>query len=119
MVFSQNYAENNGIVFVVKIGMDSGLDSEKCVRIAFVEGFTTSARKDVNRGLGLIRLEKFIELNNGSMHMYTDNIFYSIDGKEKEKKFKKLQKPITGTLVIITIAADEHRIYIVEKEKKS
>ena len=95
----------------------SDLDSEKCVKIAFIDGFTTSKEKDVNRGLGLTRLKSFIKLNNGSMSMYTDDICYSIDGKQKET-YERLLSPIIGTLIIISIVADEDNIYIVEKEKK-
>lgn len=93
------------------------LDSEKCVKIAFLDGFTTSREKGVNRGLGLTRLKNFITLNKGSMYMYTDDICYSIKGGYKES-YQKLTTPIIGTLIIISIAADEDNIYIVEKEKK-
>lgn len=93
------------------------LDSEKCVKIAFLDGFTTSIQKDYNRGLGLTRLKKFIKLNNGRMEMYTDDICYSIDTTSREE-YQKLSEPIIGTLIIISIVADEENIYIVEKEKK-
>lgn len=93
------------------------IDSEKCLRIAFIDGFSTSNDKLVNRGLGLTRLEKFIELNNGKMSIYTDNVCCIIEGK-KGKRFHTLSSPIKGTLIIINIAADENHIYVIEKEKK-
>lgn len=93
------------------------LDSEKCVKIAFIDGFSTSKEKGVNRGLGLTRLKSFINLNNGSMSMYTDDLCYCIDERHRET-YKKLRTPIIGTLIIINIVADENNIYIVEKEKK-
>ena len=93
------------------------LDSEKCVKIAFIDGFSTSKEKGVNRGLGLTRLKSFINLNNGSMSMYTDDLCYCIDESHRET-YKKLSTPIIGTLIIINIVADENNIYIVEKEKK-
>lgn len=87
------------------------------MKIAFIDGFTTSKRKDVNRGLGLTRLKSFIKLNNGSMSMFTDDICYSIDRNHTEK-YEKLDTPIIGTLIIISIVADEDNIYIVEKDRK-
>ncbi len=93
------------------------LESDKCLKLAFLDGFSTSADKKINRGLGLTRLKSFIRLNNGSMSMYTDDICYIINGDEKEK-YVQLKEPIVGTLIIINIIADEDNIYIVEKEKK-
>lgn len=90
------------------------LSSEQCVRIAFVEGFTTDVDKKISRGLGLVRLERFIHLNEGNMTMYTDDICCIIDG-EKDKEFIKLDTSIKGTLIIINIVADENHVYIVEK----
>ena len=112
------YDMGTGIPANIRQNLDrNDLDSEKCVKIAFIDGFTTSKEKDVNRGLGLTRLKNFIKLNNGSMSMYTDDICYSIDGNQKET-YERLLSPIIGTLIIISIAADEDNIYIVEKEKK-
>lgn len=93
------------------------LKSEKCLKLAFLDGFSTSVDKTVNRGLGLTRLKNFIRLNDGSMSMYTDDICYVIKGTENER-YERLTEPIVGTLIIISIIADEDSIYIVEREKK-
>lgn len=93
------------------------ISSEKCVKLAFLDGYSTSNNKKINRGLGLTRIRNFIKLNNGSMSMYTDNICYTINGSSEEK-YMELSDPIVGTLIIISIIADEDNIYIVEKEKK-
>lgn len=95
----------------------SDLGSEKCLKLAFLDGYTTSNNKGINRGLGLTRLKNFIRLNNGSMSMYTDNICYTIHGCDAER-YQELNTPIVGTLIIISIIADEDNIYIVEKERK-
>lgn len=92
-------------------------DSIKCLQISFIDGFTTSTKEDVNRGLGLTRLESFIRLNNGSMSIYSEDACCVIARQEK-KVYKKLQAPIKGTLIIINIVADENHIYVIEKEKK-
>lgn len=88
------------------------ISSEQCLKIAFVEGFTTWTDDSVNRGLGLSRLEKFIRLNEGKMYLFTDDICCVIKEQE-EKEYIKLEKPIKGTLVIINIIADENHIYVV------
>ncbi len=88
------------------------ISSEKCLKIAFVEGFSTSSDRDLNRGLGLSRLEKFIRLNSGKMFMFTDDICCAIC-EQKEKKYHILKKAIKGTLIIINIIADENHIYVV------
>lgn len=89
------------------------ISSEQCLKIAFVEGFTTWTDDSVNRGLGLSRLEKFIRLNEGKMYLFTDDICCMIK-KQEEKNYIKLEKPIKGTLFIINIIADENHIYVVE-----
>ena len=93
------------------------VDSEKCLKIAFIDGFSTSNNKVVNRGLGLARLERFIHLNNGNLSVYTDDVCCIKNGKS-DKQFFKLEAPIKGTLIIINIAADENHIYVIDKEKK-
>ena len=87
------------------------ISSEKCLKIAFLEGFSTSS--DKNRGLGLSRLERFIRLNSGKMFMFTDDVCCEIV-EQKEEKYHILKKPIKGTLIIINIIADENHIYVVE-----
>lgn len=89
------------------------ISSEKCLEIAFLEGFSTSNDGNLNRGLGLSRLEKFIRLNSGKMFMFTDDICCAISEQE-EKKYHMLKKAIKGTLIIINIIADENHIYVVE-----
>lgn len=102
-----------GIPNKIRGYMRKDIDSEKCLKIAFIEGFSTSDNKDVNRGLGLTRLIKFIRLNNGKLSIYTDDICCIVERQEKEKYYR-LSNPIKGTLIIINIIADEKHMYIVE-----
>ena len=97
---------------------NEGLTSKQCLKISFIDGFSTNTDRTINRGLGLTRLENFIRLNRGSMSIYTDNVCCSINEKECNK-YKELTSPIIGTLIIIKIVADEKHIYVVEKEKKN
>ena len=102
-----------GIPDKIREHMKKNIESEKCLKIAFIEGFSTSENKDVNRGLGLTRLIKFIRLNNGKMSIYTDDICCIVEQQEEERYYR-LKKPIKGTLIIINIIADEKHIYIVK-----
>ncbi len=102
-----------GIPDKIRRHFNQEIDSEKCLQIAFVEGFTTSDKNGVSRGLGLTRLRQFIRLNNGKMSIYTGDICCIIDRHEKEQ-YRRLKNPIRGTLIIINIAADEKHIYVVE-----
>lgn len=89
---------------------DESISSEKCLKIAFVEGFSTSRNREVNRGLGLSRIENFIRLNNGNMKMFTDDICCIVNAQEP-KEYRVLESAIKGTLIIISILADENHIY--------
>lgn len=102
-----------GIPDKIREHMKQDIESEKCLRIAFIEGFSTSQNKDVNRGLGLTRLIRFIRLNNGKMSIYTDDICCIIEQQEEERYYR-LKKPIKGTLIIINIITDEKHIYVVK-----
>lgn len=111
LVFSI-YDMGVGIPYNVQCSIDKSMTSEECVEWAFREGTTTLDETVIKRGLGLHRLEKFIILNNGIMSMYTDNVCYTID--KGNKKIVVLSKPIKGTLIIISIRADNEHIYVVE-----
>lgn len=89
---------------------DESISSEKCLKIAFVEGFSTSENREVNRGLGLSRIENFIRLNNGNMKIFTDDICCIVNAQEP-KAYRALERAIKGTLIIISILADENHIY--------
>ena len=109
----REYLDKNEDIRAKYIDVKGEISSEKCLKIAFVEGFTTSDDNLLSRGLGLSSLEKFIRLNAGSMLMFTDDICCIIN-KQEERKYVVLEKPIKGTLIIISIIADENHIYVVE-----
>ena len=106
-----------GIPNNVRSNVDNKMSSLDCVRWAFQEGNTTLDETIIKRGLGLSRLEKFIQLNNGSMAMYTDDVCYTVEGKKK--KLDVLGTPIKGTLIIIRIKADKEHIYVVNDGKEN
>ena len=100
-----------GIPQKIRKHIKQDISSEKCLKIAFIEGFTTDNNTG-SRGLGLYRIEKFIRLNDGQMFMFTDDICCVIN-KQEEKRYIRLENPIKGTLIIINIIADENHIYVV------
>jgi len=104
-----------GIPQNVRKHIDNTLSSEKCVKWAFEEGNTTLDETIIKRGLGLSRLETFIQLNKGYMAMYTDDVCYVVNSNKKE--LHVLDIPIKGTLFIIRIKADDRHIYVVNDER--
>lgn len=95
-----------------KIPGSEAIDSERCLRLAFVKGFSTDDR--TSRGLGLYVWQNFVQLNHGKMSLYSDDICCIIN--QDEIKYYKLKNPIKGTLIIIKIIADENHIYRVVEE---
>ena len=114
LVFSI-YDMGMGIPQNVREHIDNTLSSRECVEWAFEKGNTTLDETIIKRGLGLSQLEKFIQLNNGYMAMYTDDVYYLINNDKKE--IHVLSAPIKGTLFIIRIKADDQHIYVVNGER--
>ncbi len=104
-----------GIPYNVQHNIDCDMTSQECIEWAFQEGTTTLDETIIKRGLGLSRLEKFIMLNDGTMSLYSHDICYTITNGMK--KNMELNKPIKGTMIIISIKADTEHMYIVDDEK--
>ncbi len=101
-----------GIPQSIRNHVNYDMSDRECIEWAFTEGKSTIEDKFVKRGLGLSRLEKFIELNKGSMSLYTEDICCIIN--EEGRVFHELSYPIKGTLIIVNIIADTEHIYIVK-----
>lgn len=114
-LFFSIYDMGIGIPANVRKHIDSAMSSSKCVEWAFQEGNTTLDETLIKRGLGLSRLERFIQLNHGTMAMYTDDVCYTVETDKKEMSV--LETPIKGTLIIIRIKADSEHIYVVNDGK--
>lgn len=101
-----------GIPHNIRHYLKRNITSKECIEWAFTEGKSTIEDKYVKRGLGLSRLEQFINLNKGTMSIYSDDICCIITNNSRE--FISLDIPIKGTLIIIQIVADTEHIYFVE-----
>lgn len=116
-LFFSIYDMGRGIPENVRKNVDANMTASNCVKWAFQQGNTTLDETIIKRGLGLSRLENFIQLNKGMMAMYTDNVCYTIDGIKK--RISELDVSIKGTLFIIRIKADIEHIYIVNDGKEN
>ena len=109
------YDAGIGIIENIRQHEQKELAEERCLDLAFCSGYTT--RRDyVCRGLGLHQLENFIRLNRGMLSMYTNNMECIIDDEHEERRYRKLEKSIIGTLIIINIKADENHEYKLKSE---
>lgn len=114
LVFSI-YDMGIGIPCNIRNHLGVSKSSEECIRWAFEKGTTTQVEGLIKRGLGLDTLRKFIYLNNGSMLLYTNDAYYTINNGKEEMGV--LNVPIQGTLFIIRIKADPDNIYVVDREE--
>jgi len=79
------------------------LSAAACIRWAFQE--RTSTIKGVGRGNGLSLLKEFVNINHGTLEVYSQDGYALIkDGKEK---FSNLRRFFDGTLVNITFRCDK------------
>lgn len=82
---------------------------------ALKSGNSTKQLSDgVPRGLGLSDLKAFIKLNNGSLNIFTNDVYYNCSTNETTAS---LRYDILGTLITITITADYNHIYILKEER--
>ena len=72
-------------------------------------------KSDKPRPLGLSDLLNFIKLNNGSLRIMSNDIYYKYNRSEN---YSVISKPIIGTLISITIIADNEHTYVVKKKEE-
>lgn len=87
------------------------LSSLDAINWALTNGNSTSVT-DFPRGAGFTLLEKFINLNHGSIMLCSDNIVCKLE--KDTRKFFNLSKNIQGTLFIMNITSDKEYTYIVK-----
>lgn len=79
------------------------LTAAQCLKWAFEE--RNSTIEGIGRGNGLLLLKQFININHGTLEIYSQNGYALIkDGKEQ---FSNRQRYFDGTLVNITLLCDE------------
>ena len=81
------------------------LTAAQCLRWAFQRGASTKTEITTRRGIGLVLLKEFVNINRGTLEVYSQDGYALIeDGKEK---FNNRRKFFEGTLVNITLRCDE------------
>lgn len=108
LIFSV-YDTGIGIPALVKERIDNTMTSEEALRWALKLGNSTKQLKQgTPRGLGLFDLSTLIRLNDGALNIFTNDLYYNYANGET---IHRLEQPIIGTLIGITIIADYDHIY--------
>lgn len=94
---------------------NASLSSAQALDWALKRGNSTKQLSDgVPRGLGLSDLKDFIQLNNGDLNIFTNDVYYKCSDTEATTS---LRYDILGTLITLTITADYNHVYILREER--
>jgi hypothetical protein len=109
LVFSV-YDTGIGIPTLIQKKINSKLNSMDALAWALKTGHSTNQLKDgIPRGLGLSDLLEFIGLNEGELHILSNDVYYSYtNGTEK---FIQLKHKSVGTMIGFKIVSDYDHIY--------
>ena len=114
LVFSA-YDTGIGIPTVIKNHIDSHMSSADALRWALKIGNSTKQLDDgVPRGVGLPNLLDFINLNNGSLYILSNDIYYSYENGVEN--FIPLKHSVVGTMISFIIISDDTHIYKLKEE---
>jgi len=80
------------------------LPSASCLQWAFQEGASTKTQ-GTRRGLGLNLLKDFVNLNHGTLEIYSQDGYALV--KDNKERFHNRNSLLQGTIVNITIRCDE------------
>lgn len=106
------YDTGIGIPALIKEKIDNSLSSESALQWALKRGNSTKQLfSGIPRGLGLSDLQEFIRLNDGSLNIFSNDIYYQY---KNEINFEHLSLPTMGTFIGITIIADYDHIYTIK-----
>lgn len=75
---------------------------------------TMQLASGVPRGVGLSDLRDFTRINNGSLIIFSNNVYYNCSDNEVKIP---MRYQIVGTLITIVITADDEHIYILKEER--
>lgn len=79
--------------------------SSSCLKWAFQSGNTTSHQTGVARGLGLDLLKEFVQINHGSLEIYSNDAYAIVD--RNGERFQDMNSSFLGTAVLIKLNCDE------------
>lgn len=104
------YDTGIGIPILVKNTIDKKMSSYETIIWALQRGNSTKQLlQGVPRGLGLADLHDFIRLNDGTLNIFSHDIYFEC--KKGNISHNTLSFPILGTFIGITIKADYEHIY--------
>lgn len=87
------------------------LDAALCLKWAFRE--RTSTIKGIGRGNGLSLLKEFVNINHGTLEVYSQDGYALI--KNRKEKFSNRRRFFQGTLVNITLRCDKKYYQLVDE----
>lgn len=115
LVFSV-YDTGIGIPTVIRNHIDSHMTSADALKWALKINNSTKQLDDgVPRGVGLPNLLDFINSNNGSLYILSNDIYYSYENGSEN--FIPLEHGIVGTMVSFIIISDNTHIYKLKEEQ--
>jgi len=102
-----------------KINKYNSLDSDnEAIMLAVQEGVTS--RTDREGGYGLNHINRFIEVNEGKMHILSGNgkIFWNYSSNKKGKETKQtVLYPFGGTVINLLMNADREGFYFLKSDE--
>ena len=105
------YDTGVGIPALIKEKIDNTMSSKSALEWALKRGNSTKQLlSGIPRGLGLSDLQDFIRLNDGSLNILSNDIYYQYNATSN---FEHLSFPSMGTFIGITIIADYDHIYTI------
>lgn len=84
--------------------MGKEISSDRAMREAFMNGFTT--RKDNSGGLGLPLIEEFLRVNKGSLDVYCNDVHLVISPDNPRPVIHKLTTNFYGTILNVKLKKD-------------
>lgn len=115
LVFSV-YDTGIGIPTVIKNHIDPGMSSADALKWALeMNNSTKQLDEGVPRGVGLPNLLDFVKLNNGSLYILSNDIYYSYENGSEN--FIPLEHGIIGTMISFVIISDNTHIYKLKEEQ--
>lgn len=110
----------NGIVTSVRDYLESELPAKQALEWALIKGNSTytanlkESGEEQPRGLGLHLLTELVDINDGSMEIYTDSLFYS----RQSEQSSYVDRPLTikGSWVRLTLNCKDDVMYYFRDE---
>lgn len=104
------YDTGVGIPFLIKQKINANFSSKDALEWSLVPGNSTKQLiEGIPRGVGLSDLKKFIELNNGSFNIVSNDIYYNYENTNEI--YRTINNPISGTIISFIIKNDDTHIY--------